>query len=238
MNKGLIGALIVVVSLFMLSASAVLAQDYCEGNFDYDDDQDGTDASKFKEDFGRMEYDRPCPPDGPAPVEKTGQTTCYSDEAPWEEIDCASTGRDGELQKGIEWPSPRFTDNLDGTVADHLTGLIWLKDANCFGERTWVVALSDCNGLASGQCGLTDGSQAGDWRLPNLRELHSLIDYGTSNPALPAGHPFTNVEITYWSSTNNSYYAYVCWHVSLLSGSVSYDNKTDPFFVLPVRGGQ
>jgi hypothetical protein len=126
---------------------------------------------------------------------------------------------------------------LDGTVTDNLTGLIWLKNANCFGERTWVEALSDCNGLADGQCGLTDGSQVGDWRLPNLRECHSLIDYGSSDPALPSGHPFTNVEMTYWSSTNNASYPWISWHVSLLSGSVSYNNKTDPYFVLAVRGG-
>ena len=83
-----------------------------------------------------------------------------------------------------------------------------------------------------------DGSRAGDWRLPNLKELISLIDYGSVSPALPSGHPFINVEVTYWSSTNQVNYAWISWHLSLLSGSVSYDNKTDPFFVLPVRGGQ
>ena len=53
-----------------------------------------------------------------APVEKTGQTTS-----------CAA-GDDGALKKGVAWPSPRFTDNADGTVSDNLTGLIWLKQAN------------------------------------------------------------------------------------------------------------
>ena len=237
MRKGLTGAIILVVSLFVMSVSSVIAQDFCKGDFEYDGDVDADDVGEFLNHFGRFEFNNPCPPDGPAPVEKTGQTTCYSDEAPWEEIDCAGTARDGELQKGVEWPNPRFTDNVDGTVTDNLTGLMWLKNANCFGERTWVEALSDCNGLADGQCGLTDGSQVGDWRLPNLREFHSLIDYGSSHPALPPGHPFTNVEMTYWSSTNNAYYPWISWHVSLLSGSVSYNNKTDPFFVLAVRGG-
>ncbi|MGA9347827.1 MAG: hypothetical protein WBW48_03355 [Anaerolineae bacterium] len=36
------------------------------------------------------------------------------------------TGEDGELLKGVTWPSPRFTDNGNGTVTDNLTGLIWL----------------------------------------------------------------------------------------------------------------
>ncbi len=56
-----------------------------------------------------------------APVPKTGQTTSYA------------TGDDGILQKGVVWPIPRFKDNNNGTVTDNLTGLIWLKNANCFG---------------------------------------------------------------------------------------------------------
>jgi hypothetical protein len=230
-----------VLSLFgiicLLSTTIVFAQDFCKGNFDYDQDQDGSDAFTFKEDFGRSTFGNPCPTDGPAPVEKTRLTTCYSVEIPWEEIDCAGTGQDGELQKGVAWPDQRFTDNLDGTVTDHLTGLRWLKDGNCFGERTWGEALSDCNGLSTGSCGLSDGSGAGDWRLPNVKELQSLIDYASARPALPSGCPFTNVEFTFWSSTNNADYVWIAWHVSLVSGSVSYDNKTDLYAVLPVRGG-
>ncbi len=39
-------------------------------------------------------------------------------------------------------------------------------------------ALTESNTLNSGECGLTDGSDVGDWRLPNVKELQSLIDYG------------------------------------------------------------
>ena len=56
--------------------------------------------------------------------------------------------------------------------------------------------------LASGACGLSDGSTLGDWRIPNIRELHSLVDFGRVAPALPDGHPFLNVqELVYWSSS-------------------------------------
>ncbi len=58
-----------------------------------------------------------------APVPKTGQTTPYG------------AGDDGALQKGVAWPTPRFTDSENGTVTDNLTGLIWLKNANAFGEN-------------------------------------------------------------------------------------------------------
>ena len=65
----------------------------------------------------------------------------------------------------MHWYHREFTDNNDGTVTDNQTGLIWLKEANCFGLRNWNEALTDCNGLASGSCGLTDGSNVGDWEV-------------------------------------------------------------------------
>lgn len=136
---------------------------------------------------------------------KTGQTTCYDAVPPFGEIPCAGTGQDGEYQAGVVWPVPRFTDNGDGTVTDNLTGLVWLKNASCFGNRAWTDGLADAGGLAGGQCGLTDGSTAGQWRMPNRKELFSLVDYGETFPKIPAGHPFTNVQTGYqagpWTST-------------------------------------
>ena len=179
----------------------------------------------------------------PAPVAKTGQTTCYADNGTI--IDCAGTGQDGDHQAGVEWPNPRFTDNGDGTVTDNLTGLIWLKNANCFGTRTWGNALSDCNNLDNGTCELTDGSQAGDWRLPNVKELQSLIDYEYYNPALPntdatdkwtQGEPFTNVQSNYyWSGTSYAYNPTSAWNVSMYIGSVNLNSKTYYSYVWPVR---
>jgi hypothetical protein len=124
-------------------------------------------------------------------------------------------------------------------VTDELTGLIWLKNANCFGNRDWSTALSDANGLADGQCGLSDGSIAGDWGLPNVRELHSLIDFGRYNPALPAGHPFTGVQSShYWSSTTDANYTDRAWHVNVNVGSVYFVSKGSNLYVWPVRGGK
>ena len=166
------------------------------------------------------------PPAG-ARVEKTGQTTSHA------------TGDDGDLERGVAWPVPRFTDNDDGTVTDNLTGLIWLKNANCFGSRTWSQALSDCNGLTSGSCGLSDGSSAGDWRLPNIRELPSLVDYGGYNPALPSGYPFDGVQSAYyWSSSTSASYPSYAWGVYMSNGGVGIGNKLSNYYVWPVRGGQ
>ncbi len=178
-------------------------------------------------------YDRLGTPGG---VAKTGQTVCWDGSGTV--IGCVGTGQDGALQKGVS-VSPRFTDNADGTVKDNLTGLIWLKNASCFGSLTWTTALSNSNTLASGACGLTDGSVAGAWRLPNLRELQSLIDYGRSSPALPAGHPFSGVlNVNYWSSTSHAVVPSFAWQVNIDNGFVPNYEKVYNFYVWPVRDGQ
>jgi hypothetical protein len=163
----------------------------------------------------------------PAPVEKTGQTTSYADYD------------DGYYQKGVAWPAQRFTDNSDGTVTDNLTGLIWLKNANCYGLLNWIIALSVCDTLADGICSLTDSSSVGDWRLPNRKELQSLIDFGNYDPALPSGHPFTGVQNQYyWSSTTCADSTSSAWVVHLGDTEVSNPPKIVTSYVWPVRGGQ
>jgi len=122
----------------------------------------------------------------PAAVPRTGQSTCYN--AGGTQIDCPNTGQDGDKLAGVAPPVPRFVDNGNGTVTDKLTGLIWLKNANCFGTKTWQQALDSANNLANGQCSLTDGSTVGQWRLPNVKELQSLINFGFFNPALSNRH--------------------------------------------------
>jgi len=102
----------------------------------------------------------------------TGQTISYA------------PGDDGDIQKGVTISNPRFTDNSDGTVKDNLTGLIWLKNTRCFGNQTWANSLNSANTLSSGVCGLTDGSTAGDWRMPNRFELESLLNMQYEAPAL------------------------------------------------------
>jgi hypothetical protein len=112
-------------------------------------------------------------------------------------------GDDGDLQMGVPWPNPRFTDNGDGTVTDHLTGLVWLKEAKCSGKLEFTKALEFSNNLADGQCGLDDGSNPGDWRLPNILELWSLISFAEGEPdgtGLPyLGYPCS--EDPCWTST-------------------------------------
>ncbi|MBJ6726553.1 Lcl domain-containing protein [Geomesophilobacter sediminis] len=131
------------------------------------------------------------PGDREASLPRTGQTTSYA------------AGDDFSVAAGIAWPATRFSDNLDGTVTDHLTGLVWLKNAGCFTPSDWSSALTAANNLASGACGLADGSAKGDWRMPNVNELESLVDVSQVNPAVSVASPFININLAaaYWSST-------------------------------------
>ncbi len=75
-----------------------------------------------------------------------------------------------------------FRDNGDGTVTDLATGLMWMKDDSGYGME-WQDALSYCEDL----------THAGysDWRLPNAKELQSIVDYTRMPDATDATTPFT-----------------------------------------------
>ncbi|KJR44043.1 protein of unknown function DUF1566, partial [Candidatus Magnetoovum chiemensis] len=135
---------------------------------------------------------------------KTGQETSYHEDD------------DGDLEKGISWPEPRFTDNGDGTVTDGLTGLMWLKDGSCLGTRTWDNALDtayDFNANANSYSCAGYNAQYTDWRLPNVKELESLINLEADNNATwlnsnnfvnVFSREYLNPLNNYWSSTSFS----------------------------------
>jgi hypothetical protein len=181
-------------------------------------------------------------------LRQTGQTGC------WDESDntvgCAGTGQDGDKLFGAAWPNPRFVDNDNGTVTDKLTDLIWLKNANCTetvggiakgsGYLIWADALTWANSLASGSCGLSDGSTANQWRLPSKNELQSLVNsQPTSIATWLNSQEFTNVLLSYyWSSTTYAPSTTSAWYVNMIDGLVGYGSKANSDYVWPVRTGQ
>lgn len=198
-------------------------------------------------------------------VPKTGQTQCWDEGGTVRECADPSTGEDGEYQMGgrivrldeePDWhlsfrANPRFTDNSDGTVTDNLTGLIWLKNANCIadnagfdndstaddGRVTWQHSLDFVRGMNAGfyNCGVSQK----DWRLPNFNELLSLTDPSQTDPALSSGHPFLGVALdSYWSSTTVEAYTQGAVVVYLNDSSVSGYDKPSDYYVWPVRAGQ
>ena len=155
----------------------------------------------------------------------------------------------GALPSGVT-----FTDNGNGAVTDNLTRLVWLKNTNCVetvggiqrNQPIWYSvlfyekALTWVGGLATGACGLSDGTRIGDWRLPNRLEMQSLLDYGRNKPALPVGHPFANVRQSgVWTSTALSYGSgESSWFIHTESGVVNAAtqvNNTGQYYIWAVR---
>jgi len=128
---------------------------------------------------------------------KTNQTICY--DSTGAVITCTGTGQDGELQKGV---ARSYTDNGDGTITDNNTGLIWQKQDNAT-TYAWANALTYCNANTAALPGT-------GWRLPNVYELYSLVDFGV------AVAPFINR--TYFAAPENSYY----WSSTTYPANYSY----------------
>ena len=158
----------------------------------------------------------------------TGQQRCYDEEG--NEVLCNSTGQDGELQKGLTWPEPRF-NVLETFVLDNLTGLFWLRNAdNCSGTMDWREALEYATKPGTDK---PEGKLR--WRLPTINELESLVDCSRHSPALPAGHPFENVRDVYWSSTTSFFEPTWAWALYLNKGATGVGLKTQKnFHVWPV----
>ena len=154
----------------------------------------------------------------------TGQRLCY--DAAGRPVDCAGSGQDGEFRAGRAWPEPRFETQGQDLVLDRLTGLIWPRVASV-GDfpMSWAEALAAVAGMnrekAFGHA---------DWRLPNLRELESLVDAEHHDPALPAGHPFENPQEAYWSSTSSAYAPDWAYCLYLHKGAVGVGFKAGPEF--------
>jgi hypothetical protein len=164
----------------------------------------------------------------------TGQRRCY--DAYGREIDCAGTGQDGEVTAGLAAPEPRFRplDEAGGEVVlDRLTGLQWTADANPFEfPLPWQEALDSVAAMNRERRHGHD-----DWRMPNRRELRSLVDHAARVPALPAGHPFRNLFMGwYWTSTTAAPASAYAWYVHMEGGRMFYGGKTQAYMTWPVRG--
>lgn len=147
----------------------------------------------------------------------------------------------------VPLPAFRYIDNGDGTTTDNYTGLVWKKTKSPT-SYTWEGALAYVNSLNA------SGGFAGksDWRLPNIRELFSLVDVKRFGPTLNTS-AFTNLSDlpsystktpgstgsvgTFWSSTTQSADGTIAWDLhDIYNGLVSYTAKTSLEYVLVVRG--
>jgi hypothetical protein len=158
----------------------------------------------------------------------------------------------------------RFVDCGNGTVTDTVTGVIWLEDAGCLPAESYAAANATAAALFDGaeidpsasDCGLTDGSKVGDWRLATKEEWGGILMLscpaapkivGNQEPAPgcytdatdPNSEWASGVDesSSYWSSTAAASAA-EAWFFSMDVGAVDVDPKSDNARVWPVRGRQ
>jgi hypothetical protein len=152
----------------------------------------------------------------------------------------------------------RYSNCLNGTVTDTVTGLIWLQTTDCLSVDDWVSANQSAAALAHGQCGLTDHSSPGDWRLPTSDEWNATIaqavtllcglpppwltdDAGTGCLSAGSSSFAGLVPGIYWSSTTFERAPRNAWFADLIKGHVTTvlvgDNKNLLLRVWPVRSG-
>jgi hypothetical protein len=179
----------------------------------------------------------------------TAQSICYNDAGI---IACPSSGQPfyGQdasyassastmsftLYNGVDWGGTATSS----VTVDNRTGLMWVTNpddacATCpggfvsSGTFTWLQALTQCEGI----------SYAGfsDWRLPNVLELHSIMDFNRVNPAVNLTY-FPNTQgADYWTSTTYLPSTSNAWHLPFGNGGMYYSLKTGRIFVRCVRGG-
>ncbi|MBM4386416.1 MAG: DUF1566 domain-containing protein [Deltaproteobacteria bacterium] len=138
--------------------------------------------------------------------------TCY--------VRCVRSGQYG---------TKSYKDNENGTVTDIAAGLMWQKET-ASGDYKWEEALEFCE----------DSVIAGfsDWRLPDIKELSSLIDETTSKPAIDLAYFPDTISSWYWSSTTYSPNAAGAWFAHFFDGDLDNSNKDFSLYVRCVRSGQ
>ena len=135
------------------------------------------------------------------------------------------------MQHGVDWSTnTRFT--VDGNVVyDNLTGLMWTKSAAHGSRKTWPDAINYSKNLVYGGYS--------DWRLPNIKELASLLDLSKESLPLPDGNPFVGVHLNYyyWTSSTRADSTGNAWCVHTVDATIAVYSKIFNNYVWPVRAG-
>jgi hypothetical protein len=167
---------------------------------------------------------------------KTGQTISYPNGD--------DTDRDdGYYEKGTPTSGDRYTYGFtygtgaeEGTVTDNGTGLMWITDPSAISSpdfnltMTWEAAITNCEVLVY--------AGHSDWRLPNINELITIVNWGAISPAMYIGY-FANTTFDYyWSSTTCASDTNSAWRVYFGVADVLGVSKTASYHVRPVRGGK
>ncbi|MEE4165795.1 MAG: DUF1566 domain-containing protein [Desulfocapsaceae bacterium] len=167
----------------------------------------------------------------PVHILSSGQKHCYDEDG--KRVDCSGTGQDAEFMPGRSWPENRFEAIPGHLVKDTATSLIWTRNS-CLSEfpLNWYESLDFIEAMNR-----EEKYGRSDWRMPNRRELRSLIDHSMKKPALAAGHPFENLFLGwFWTSTTAAIATRYAWYVHFEGGRMFYGNKDSYCWFRPVCG--
>jgi len=127
----------------------------------------------------------------------------------------------------------RYVDCRNGTITDTVTGLIWLKQADCLEAKDYAAANRVAATLQERRCGLRDGSSKGDWRLPTEAEWRTTLSPLSGLESTL----FTGVQAAlYWSSSTNADRPDTAWAADFQAGTVLTETKSSVHYGWPVRG--
>ena len=163
----------------------------------------------------------------------SGQHNCYDDDG--NVIDGPKPGEPFYGQDAQhQGPEPFYRNNSDGTVTDLNTGLMWMQasadtdndgEIDSRDEQEWQPSIDYCDSLEF--AGYTD------WRLPDRKELMSIVDYGETYPAI---NPVFDCRSSfYWSSSTYAFNQDYAWRVYFDNGKVYYRHKGYTSYVRCVR---
>lgn len=113
-------------------------------------------------------------------------------------------------------------------VTDTTTGLQWQDNETPY--KTWTESIDYCEALS------LDGHD--DWRLPNIKELTSLVDDSKPGLAISDVFQYTGTSEVYWSSTTSVSNSGHAWRVDFVNGYQSINNKGGSCYLRCVRAGQ
>jgi hypothetical protein len=137
-----------------------------------------------------------------------------------------------------EWENDRYTDNGDGTVTDTKTALMWKQCAEDLSDDCTGTATTYRYKAAIEQAEKSTFAGHTNRRLPNIKELLSLVALDRSEPTINSNFfPSTNGSVPFWSSSPkvdvNS--TSVAWRVSFSKGNRSGGGRSLPHYVRLVR---
>ena len=137
-----------------------------------------------------------------------------------------------------------YTDNADGTVTDPTTGLTWMR---CAMGQTWNggTCVGSLSPFSWDQARALTSSFAGHsgWRLPNIRELQTLVDRSRSDPAADVSafpnsfsNPTDSTKARFWSATPDATSLNSAWRINFYQGDDNRATRATYLFVRMVRG--